>query len=351
MKLTEMPLAIVLVAMCLVASGLTTCAPRPEPVVPVQTASPVRVEVTSTRPAPTSPVVQSTLTVTSTSYHYGVVYAFPKSDWTEADRQAIREHLGYLRGLGINTIVQVFSSRLIGTGREKDWLIFLDEAERANVQVIARLWPITDWDGRKFDFQTTQSFLTVVQGHPALLAYLGLHEPLEQLDSNQLREYYAGVKRLAPQVAIANYMGSMEWFDKNPRFPNRAFTAGICDICIVYDYPARYADGQPAFEIELVRKVLQANRKLVDERAPGVQLWFMGQAFALRNYRPQLRMPTPDEMEAIYTIAEQERADGFLWYPWLQSSYDQVLSDPDMEPQRQAVRRIYETHILQKSTP
>jgi hypothetical protein len=57
-------------------------------------------------------------------------------------------------------------------------------------------------------------------------------------------------------------------------------------------------------------------------------------------------MPTPEEMELMYTIAEQERVDGFLWYTWLHSNYDQVLSDPEMEAQRQAVRHIYESHIL-----
>jgi hypothetical protein len=275
-----------------------------------------------------------------------VVYAYRKTDWSEADRQAIRERLEYLGGLGINTIVQVFSSDLIGTGREKDWLILLDEAERINMRVIARLWPIEDWDGRAFNFQPIQGFLAIVQDHPALLAYLGLHEPLERFDSDQMRDFYAGVKSIAPELAIANYMGHMAWFEKSPRFPNRDFSAGICDICIVWYTPVRYLDGEPAFEEDLFREVVQENRELVDERAPDVQLWAVGQTYTFLQHRNQLRMPTPEEMEWMYTIAEQERADGFLWYPWLHGNYDQVLSDPDMEPQRQAVRHIYESYIL-----
>jgi hypothetical protein len=63
-------------------------------------------------------------------------------------------------------------------------------------------------------------------------------------------------------------------------------------------------------------------------------------------------MPTPGEMELMYTISEQERMDGFLWYPWFHGqNYDQVLGDPDMEPQRQAVRDIYENHVARKPTP
>ncbi|MDY6876702.1 MAG: hypothetical protein SWK90_10950 [Chloroflexota bacterium] len=312
---------------------------------PVQTTSPV------SHPTPTSANYESTPEATLTPYPYGVVYAYPASDWTEADRQAIREHLEYLQELGVNTIVQVFSSRLIGAGREKDWLILLDEAERINMRVIARLWPPDDWNGRDFDFQTIKSFLTIVQDHPALLAYMGLHEPLEQFDSDQLQRFYAGVKKIAPELAIANYMGNMAWFEESPRFPNRDFGTGICDICIVWYYPARYLHGEPALEEDLVRETLQENRKLVDERAPETQLWFLGQTYTQHAHRRQLRMPTPEEMETIYAIAEEEGADGFLWYPWAHGNYDQMLSDPDMEPQRQAVRRIYENHILQKSTP
>jgi hypothetical protein len=283
-----------------------------------------------------------------------VVYAYPTRDWVEADRLAIREHLKYLRTLGINTIVQVFSSHLIGTGRERNWLILLDEAERANIDVIARLSPPIEWSGQDFDFQAIQSFLAVVQDHPALLAYLGLHEPLEQFNGEQLRGFYTAVKNLAPELAIAHYMGNMAWFERglqSLRFPNRDFTAGICDICIVWYYPARYVDGQAVFEEGPVRDTLQANRNLVDERAPEAQLWFLGQTFALHEHRRKLRMPTPEEMERIYAIAEQEQVDGFLWYPWSHGNYDQELSDPQMEPQRRTLYRIHKEYILRKPIP
>ncbi|MBN1582136.1 MAG: hypothetical protein JXA89_15640 [Anaerolineae bacterium] len=302
-------------------------------------------------PTATAAVSASVLEANSSLFPYGVVYAYSKDEWNESDRQDIREQLGRLQELGVNTIVQVFSSRLIGTGRENDWLILLDEAERINMQVIARLWPANEWNGKNFDYQTIAPFLSVVKDHPALLAYLGLHEPLEQFDSDQLRSFYTGVKELAPELAVANYMANMAIFDNSLRFPNRTFGPGICDICIIWYYPARYLDNQPAFEKELLREVLQENRELVDARTPGAQLWFLGQTYAQYQHRRQLRMPTPQEMQQIYAIAEQARVDGFLWYPWLHgSNYDQVLSSPEMEPQRRAVRLIYEHDILE-STP
>jgi hypothetical protein len=318
-----------------------TATPVPSVAVPTATATLVPEPIQSPSPAGRSAV-----------YPYGVVYAFSENDWSESDRQAIREHLEYLQGLGVNTIVQVFSSRLIGTGREEDWLILLDEAERVDMDVIARLWPLEDWTGQGFDFQPIGSFLSVVGGHPALLAYLGLHEPLEKFNSDQMRDFYAGVKDLAPDVPVAHYLGNMAWFEESVRFPNRDFTAGICDICIVWYTPVRYLDGEPAFEEDLFREILHKNRKLVDERAPDAQLWALGQTYAQQAHRNQLRMPTPEEMALMYTIAAQERMDGFLWYPWLHgSNYDQVLSDPDMDPQRQAVRHIYDTYVVQSTNP
>ncbi len=298
-------------------------------------------------PATFTPMIGPSAIAPATRYPYGVTYADPHLEWTAADRPAVRENLEYLQALGVNTIVQAFSSDLIGTAREKDWLIFLDEAARADIQVLVRLWPPIEWDGQAFDFQAVGRFLAVVQDHPAFLAYAGLHEPLEQFDSDQLRDFYTGVKRVAPDVKIAHYMGDMAWFEQSWRFPNRAFSAGICDICIVWYYPFRYVEGQPVFETEKVRETLRTNRALMDERAPDAQLWFLGQVYTLHQHKRDLRMPTPEEMEMLYTIVESGGADGFLWYPWLHGNCDQVLSDPDMEPQRQAVYDIYEKFVLE----
>jgi len=41
--------------------------------------------------------------------------------------------LEYLRGLGINTVLQIFPPQFIESEREEDWLIFLDEAHATGV--------------------------------------------------------------------------------------------------------------------------------------------------------------------------------------------------------------------------
>jgi hypothetical protein len=271
-----------------------------------------------------------------------VVYPYPGNAWDESERPAIRERLAYLQGLGINTVIQVFSSKLIESGSQQNWLIFLDEAQRLGIQVVAHLYPSNEGNGELFNYQTIDEFLSIVQGHPALLAYLGLHEPLEQFRSAQLREFYRHIKEVAPSVRVAHYLDDMDSFDTSSRFPGRRFTSEICDICIIWYYPAKFDNGTLTFEVDHIQKTVQANRVLIDERSPNSELWFLGQSYEFQQ--DEFRMPTPDEMGIIFRAASAEGVDGFLWYPWLHDQYDQVLSDPDMTPQREAVRMIYENY-------
>ncbi|MBN1812153.1 MAG: hypothetical protein JXA14_09985 [Anaerolineae bacterium] len=275
---------------------------------------------------------------------YGVVYPYGGS-WSEADRPAIRERLSYLRELGVGVVVQVFSSRLVDTGQEQDWLIFLDEAQAQDIRVIARLWPPYDWDGAQFDFQYVERFLDVVQGHPALLAYFGLHEPLETFSGDQLRAYYQSVKGYAPDVPIFHAMSDIAGFEADPRFGDRRFTDGICDLCAIWYYPFRLQNGEPVFEEQRVRDVAAANDALVRERDPDAQIWFLAQAYALADYPSPLRMPSAQEMQALAgLLLEDPHIDGLIWYPWGHGSYDQVLGDPASDAQQRAVRIVYEQY-------
>jgi hypothetical protein len=278
---------------------------------------------------------------------YGVVYAYEKSDWGEDDRPAIRTRLEQLAGMGINTIVQTFSSRLVGTARAADWLILLDEAERAGIEVIARLWPLEEWDGHSEIAPEVAEFLAVVSGHPALRAYLGLHEPLEHYTSAQMRLFYTQLKALDATVPMAHYLADPAYFDDSLRFPNREFSSGICDLCIVWCTPARYLYGEPYLDETLLRQVVRENRALIDARSPQSELWFLGQTYALAAHRHQLRMPEPGEMDVIFRVAQSGGVDGFLWYPWLHSAYDQVLADRRSSDQRAAVATIAAAYLGQ----
>ncbi|MCA9923297.1 MAG: hypothetical protein KC421_13040, partial [Anaerolineales bacterium] len=93
---------------------------------------------------------------------YGLVYPLAGGMWTEADREDVHTQLVMMHEMHVNTVVQTFSSGLIGTGHEADWLIFLDEAERAEIQVITRLWPVAEWDDEMLDLTPVAAFLDVV---------------------------------------------------------------------------------------------------------------------------------------------------------------------------------------------
>ena len=276
---------------------------------------------------------------------YGVVYPYPNA-WTEEDRPAIRARLAYLRELGVGVVVQVFSSAPVDTGREQDWLIFLDEAQAQDIQVIARLWPPRDWDGTQFDFTYVGRFLAQVRDHPALLAYFALHEPLETFTGGQLRAYYQAVKGYAPNVLVFNAMSDIAGFEADPRFADRRFTAGICDLCAIWYYPFYTQNGLPISDWARVTERVAANVALVQSRDPDAQVWFLGQSYALAANSPPLRMPAAEEMESLAGLLLQDpEIDGLLWYPWGHSSYDQVLGDPASASQQQALRTIYERYM------
>lgn len=343
-----------LLAICAgIVSGCLCIRPAPSPPT-IDTPSPTRVPVSSSPKVSTSSptATQAFLPIVARqSVRYGVVYPYPNT-WTEEDRPAIRERLTYLKGLGVNVVVQVFSSAPVDTGQEQDWLIFLDEAQAEDIQVIARLWPPHDWDGSQFDFTYVEPFLTVVQGHPALLAYFGLHEPLETFNGDQLRAYYQAVKRFAPDVPIFHAMSDIAGFEADPRFGDRRFTDGICDLCAIWYYPFRVQGGESVAEYQRVSEVIAANDALVRERDPDAQIWFLGQTYAMAGHPPPLRMPSAEEMRNLaQLLLEDPHIDGLLWYPWNHSSYDQVLGDPASSLQREAVQSIYEQYLKETDLP
>lgn len=289
-------------------------------------------------PGPTPPP-------TTTPYPYGVVYAYPAATWHKEDRPAIAAHLAALRNLGVNTVVQTFSTEPAGTDHAANWLILLDEADALDITVIARPWPVPNTGGAE-DITIARQFLAVTGNHPALGGYLGLHEPLEQLTSRQLQQYYLAVKTVAPSVPIAHYLGDIAYFHQNPNFPNRDFGPRICDICIIWYYPFRYLNDAPVFEADIAQERLQANRALVNRLSPASQLWFLGQTYAQPGHPRQLRMPSAAEMDSLFQILWVGHANGFLWYPWaFGKSYSQTLSSPNSKPQQKAVQTIYNAYL------
>jgi len=272
---------------------------------------------------------------------YGVTAPYFMTNQGEAEREAIRQRLTYLHGLGVRTVLQSFSTALIDAGREREWLIFLDEAHRLGMKVIVQIFPANDWDGENFDFTYHQAALAVVNGHPAVAGYYGLHEPVETFTGDQMRSFYATLKGFAPDMPIL-LDGAGQFLIAGP---DRQFTDGICDLCVTWHFPFGWEAGEPIAEWDQVITMIQDTHALISASDPDAELWFRGQAFA-QAFPTDRRMPTPAEMEELARIVfEGGLVDGFLWYPYIKSYiFDAALGDEEMESQRQAVLDIYETY-------
>lgn len=283
--------------------------------------------------------------------HYGLVYLYPHVDWGPDKREDMDRVLADIKAKGVTTIIQTFSASLVGTPETDAWLIFLDAAEAADIDVIAYLWPRTTYpviDG-PFNYAALKGFLDVVGDHPALIGYVGLHEPLEPpmgISADKLRSFYTEMKSFAPDLLLTHFMGNMAYAEAH-RTDGWTFTDGMCDICLIWYYPFETIDGQLVYEEDQLSAVIKANIDLIIERNLHARVWFLGQSFAAPgNYPRQLRMPTAAEMEAMYLRVMEQPTHGFVWYPWNHTEvYGQVLSDPGLEEQQEMVQQISDRYL------
>jgi len=275
---------------------------------------------------------------------YGVLYIYPhlSNDWYPSDRDAMDAVLNQVKDLGVTIVIQTFPQSLVGNpAREDHWLLFLDAAEEVDIDVIAYLWPSTVYPnvGDPFDYDDLKAFIDVVGDHPALIGYIGLHEPLEPLEEiseQELKDFYTEMKTYAPNLKIAHFLGNISYWDENRT--DWDFSDGVCDICMIYYFPFRYLSGDPVYEQDILLSVVEPNVEIVAERDPDAELWFLGQAFEQSAHYRNLRMPTPEEMKELYWDVMQYPLDGFMWYSWRHTDqYDALLGDPGMEEQQEAV--------------
>jgi hypothetical protein len=278
---------------------------------------------------------------------YGVTYLYPhlSNDWYPSDRDAMEAALREVKDLGVTTVIQTFPQSLVGDPtREDHWLLFLDAAEEVGIDVVAYLWPSTVYPnvGDPFDYDDLKAFIDVVGDHPALIGYVGLHEPLEPsegISEQELKDFYTEMKTYAPSLKIAHFMGNISYWDENRT--DWDFSDGVCDICMIYYFPFRYLNGDPVYEQDIVLSVVEPNVEIMAERDPDAELWFLGQAFEQSAHYRNLRMPTPEEMKQLYWDVMQYPVDGFMWYSWQHTDqYDALLGDPGMEEQQEAVGNI-----------
>lgn len=282
--------------------------------------------------------------------HYGVVYPNSSQDFESEDMATMEEMLVWSRAHGIDVVIQTFPASYIGTPKATLWLDYLDLAAQHEIDVLAYLIPNRTYTppSGAFNFDELKAFLDVVGDHPALLGFIGLHEPLEPekgLSDSELRAYYAEIKSYAPHLKIAHYVNNLTRAEAL-RPDGWRFSDGMCDICIIWFYPCRFENDIPIYIEGQVTEVIAQDRRLIDERDPDAELWFLGQAFGQLDYATPLRFPSPEEMHNIYVSANQNQVEGFMWYAWQQSSiYDEVLGDPGNASQQEMIGTIASLYL------
>lgn len=285
--------------------------------------------------------------------HYGIVYLYPPTGWDQGLEEEVELVLAKARDWGVTTILQIFPASLMDTPGMDQWFIFLDAAASKEIDVIAYLWPNTTYPvvDKPFEYDDLKRFIDIVGDHPALIGYIGLHEPLDpnlKISSSELRVFYREMKNYAPRLLLAHYMEDIAYAEEH-RKDGWKFSEEMCDLCILWYYPFENVNGQPVFNQEKVEEVMQTNIDIITERDTNAQLWFLGQTFTVSDAFPRrLRMPNASEMEMLYLQVMKYPVHGFFWYPWSHSDiYNQVLGDQGMEEQQEMVGLIGNSYVRQ----
>jgi hypothetical protein len=246
--------------------------------------------------------------------------------------------------LGFDVVLNDFSYE---AGPE-EWLAYLDAARRADLKVIAWLWP----EGWRLDRRTNswtidaraQQFLRAVAGHPALFAVYGLHEPYwNECDrcgysTAQQQALYRAIKAIAPVPVYSEINGFAFWADRGPA---TTIAPGVCDYCQTAFYPFRQ-DGSYARDELLAH--MEREIAALSRLAPESKLIWTMQSMSHRGDR--LRMPTPEEMldyaSIVYARPEIVGAWWYMW-DWDNDLYPEHLSiRPDLHP---TLRTIADTIV------
>jgi len=225
--------------------------------------------------------------------------------------------------------VQVVLMNLNHDGPVENWLAYLDEAQRQEIQVVAWLWPEGwHWDGVGWQIDAqAELFVQTVAGHPALLAVYSLHEPYWNgclgcgYTTVEQQSLYDAIKAMA-DVPIYSGVDSMAFWTEYGEAT--AFADGVCDYCATWYHPFREGG---IYERDRVISQLEADLVVAEERAPNSKIIWIMQAFAQGSpYNP--RMPTADEMRDLASIICSSRVDGAFWYTWTFSDgYSDFLSN------------------------
>lgn len=356
MKITRQAIFF-LILLVMIAAGVAcqSIQDAVNPPTPTPTAIPTRVATATTvPPAPTPTRTKSPILPT---IPFAATLAVPIDSATAANRQVARAELKRLKTLGINIVIQLFSSQTT----LYDWQTFLDVAAQEDIAIIAGFADAPPvWNGTQFDLGVNEALLKALQKHPALYAYLILDDPFGPkytgvMVSERLQLLYRQVKSVAPNVRVMVQFGRTISKAEQERNPRNAFKAGMCDICVIGATEFRnLGDGNKFRRDDLILNHTLA-RTVIKREDPKTQIWTLLQAFGAvarigNDESSTYYMPSADELKqmldtlGLLDSQTKIKSDGYLWQQWAPDlqARDAALNtlwDPDFGAQRERVKQ------------
>jgi hypothetical protein len=316
------------------AAATADDAVTPPPGDPTAAATDAAGETATTEPAPADTPMPD---LPAGGPFYGVMQ--PVSGADVRSPQAIAQAMRDLRALGSTMTLQLFDPE----HTPQDWRNYLDVAQQEGMLVIGRLGPV-DWNPDPNDLSPILDVLAEVADHPALYGFVYLHEPWEVMTTTQMQGIYQELKAAHPNARLGViWSGEIEKASRRGN-PDRVFTDGLCDICIV-NQKAFQNDPQLAERQGLGR--LAASAPVVLSEDPDAELWSTVQVWAPPgDGGPRgFRVPSPEEMVALYCSVQQSHdLAGFMWASWtLPMENISPLASDALSAQRDAVVQALQT--------
>lgn len=215
--------------------------------------------------------------------------------------------------LGTNFLIKSFSPGM-------NPVPFLDAAQARGWKVIFHFNDTVNYTAGVVYTSRVPAWVNQVKNHPALGGYLIVKEPswsgISVAEMRSLRNAFRAADPDPAHLIYADYGDS-------PHFGTSAnpWAAGIADVLIMNWYPVRISRGYVSDAVKWFPKM----RAYVNSVTPGTPIWIMTQTFGASKY--DQRTPTSAELER--QVGEAFRyagANGIVFYTWVNSWYDHVLS-------------------------
>jgi PKD repeat protein len=243
---------------------------------------------------------------------------------------------------GTSLMTQVFPLNLPAAEEVAVWQAYFDAAQQQGVKLVPLFKERPVWNDANgnFDLGINGRFLTAMQDHPALAAFVLIDEPFEVITAEQLRLLYLQVRAVAPAnlPLMVGFSREVMRGEQSPS-PDDNFTSGMCDIGMISALEFRDYGGGPFFDRATLIENQTVSRSVITREDPSAGIWSSAQVFGTEG---SYYMPSPGELQEMINLLlspELQAAgelDALYFQKWEDGNYS--LADPGNEAQRAIVQ-------------